>query len=222
MQFTMKSHQQIKDYFLELSKTFDTVFGAPENKKLPFQKDIHEWLNYFYNSPLYRHIHLEYYKTNKICVLHANTFPVAHVDIPMLGFDMIALGDKITGLFFDYTPVITTFAKLEYDLDQLAVKYESEKRKLPEWADFFSNKFYCVTPTMEELPLIMQDIKQSISNYFKLYNDELVRYHLKIKKQNTYCQGQKKNDKTSKALAVEIGEENAFYFLNEYLFPEIK
>jgi hypothetical protein len=218
----MKSHQQIKEYFFELSNIFETVFDKPENKKLPFQKEGHEWLNYFYNSPLYRHIHLEYYKTDKICVLHANTFPVPHVDIPILGFDMIALGDKITGLFFDYTPIITTFAKLEYSLDQLAVKYKSEKRKLPEWADFFSNKFYCVSPIPEEQPLIIQDIKQSISNYFKMYDEELEKYYLKIKKQNTYCQGQKKNDKTTKALGVEIGEKNALNFLNDYLFPEIK
>jgi hypothetical protein len=54
-----------------------------------------------------------------------------------------------------------------------------------------------------------------------LYRDELLRYNLKIKKQNLYCEGQKKNDKTLKALAAEIGEKDAKLFLNNYLFPEI-
>jgi hypothetical protein len=135
---------------------------------------------------------------------------------------MIALGDKITGLFFDYTPTLTTFARLEYDLDKLGINYtKSVKRQLPEWADFFSNKFYCVQPSSEELPFILNDIKQSIKRYFDLYNSELARYNLRIKKQNDYCDGQKKNNKTKKALAAEIGEQHAQDFLNNYLFPKI-
>jgi len=218
----MESHSKIKEYFLELAETFKSVFGEPKNQRLPFQKDSHEWLNYFYQSPLFRHIHLEYYKTEKICVLHANTFSDPRVDIPILGLDIIALGDKITGLFFDYTPTFAAYSKLDYDLDRLHTTYKSEKRQLPDWANFFSNKFYCVGPLPEELPNIMQDINQSLSNYFEIYKDELLRYNLKIKKQNTYCEGQKKNDKTFKALAVEIGEKDAKKFLNKYLFPEIK
>lgn len=217
----MDSHKLIKEYFTELTNSFNNVFGPPLDKKLPFQRDAHEWLNYFYSSPLYRHIHLEFYKTDKICVLHANTFPDPRIDIPMLGFDMIALGNKITGLFFDYTPTFVTHSKLESDLDRLHTKYKSEKRQLPEWADFFSNKFYCVSPQLEELSNIILDIKQSINNYFEIYKDELLRYNLRIKKQNTYCQGQKKNDKTFKALTTEIGEKNASLFLNDFLFPEI-
>lgn len=218
----METHNQIKNYFVDLADTFNNVFGAPQNKKLPFQREAHEWLNYFYESPLYRHIHLEFYKTDKICVLHANTFPDPRIDIPMLGFDLIALGNKITGLFFDYTPTFATYAKLEYDLDQLHVKYKSEKRQLPEWANFFSNKFYCVGPLPEELNNILEDVKHSINNYIEMYKDELLRYNLRIKKQNLYCEGQKKNDKTFKALAAEVGEKNAALFLNDYLFPEIK
>lgn len=218
----MDSHKQIKNYFTELTSLFNIAFGSPQDVKLPFQKQGHEWLNYFYESSLYRHIHLEFYKTDKICVLHANTFPDPRVDLPILGFDLIALGNKITGLFFDYTPTFATYSKLEYDLDQLHTKYKSEKRQLPEWANFFSNKFYCVSPLSDELDNILQSIKQSINNYFEMYKDELLRYNLRIKKQNSYCEGQKKNDKTFKALAVEIGEENSLLFLNNYLFPEIK
>jgi hypothetical protein len=218
----MEAHKKIKEYFLEFVEIFDNAFGKPEDKKLPFQKKEYEWINYFYRSPLYRHVHLEYYKTDKICVLHSNTFPDPRADIPILGFDMIALGNKITGLFFDYTPTFATYSKLDYDLDQLHTKYKSEKRQLPEWANFFSGKFYCVGPTPEELPFILQDIKTSITDtYMSLYRDELLRYNLKIKKQNLYCEGQKKNDKTKKALAAEIGNKNAQDFLNNYLFPEI-
>jgi hypothetical protein len=219
----MEAHKQIKEYFLELEAIFNSFFGIPKNIVLPFQNEKHEWLNYFYTSPLFRHIHLEFYKTEKICVLHANIFSDPKIDLPTLGFDMIALGNKITGLFFDYTPTFTTFAKLDYDLVKIGEKYKSQKRQLPEWADFFSKNFYCVGPLAEELPSIIHDIKESINNtYFSICKDENLKYNLRIKKQNAYCEGQKKNDKTYKALAVEIGNKEAKRFLNKYLFPEIK
>lgn len=219
----MEAHNQIKNYFLELESIFNQAFGVPKDEKLTFQKEEHEWLNFFYSNPLFRHIHLEFYKTDKICVLHANAFPDPKIDIPILGFDMIALGNKITGLFFDYTPTFTTFSKLDYDLDNLKTKFKSQKRQLPEWADFFSKNFYCVDPLVEELPQIIQVIKDSLTNsYVQIFKDEFLKYSLRIKKQNTYCEGQKKNDKTFKALSAEIGSKNAKKFLNKYLFPEIK
>lgn len=217
----MEAHNKIKSYFLELANLFEKQFGVPEDKILPFQKHTHEWLNYFYKSPLFRHIHLEFYKTDKICVLHANTFSDPRIDLPILGFDMIALGNKITGLFFDYTPALTTYARLDYDLDNLSTNFKSKKRNLPEWADFFSNKFFCVEPDVNELDSILQNIKGSIQRYLSLCEQEQTRYQLRQDKQNKYCKGQKKNDKTFKALAVEIGENDANTFLNNYLFPEI-
>lgn len=217
----METHQQIKECFLNISDIFKEYLNEPENKKLLFQKDTHEWLNYFYSSPILRHTHLEFYKTEKICVLHINVFPDSKIDMPILGFDMIALGNKITGLFFDYTPTFTSFSKLDYDLDYLKSNFKSKKRELPDWANFFSKNFYCIEPISEELDSILQNIKNSIKKYFEVHRDEILKLQLRIKKQNEYCAGQKKNDKTYKALAVEIGEKNAKEFLNRYLFPEI-
>jgi hypothetical protein len=217
----MEQHQLIKNYFLKVADNFKKCFGKCKNKKLPFQKKTHEWLNYFYSSPLFRHIHLEFYKTEKICVMHINVFPDPKIDMPILGFDMIALGNKITGLFFDYTPTFTTMGKLDKDLDNLNLNFKSTKRPLPEWADFFSNKFYCVEPDISELPSLLITIEESFESYLNLCRDEQLKYNLKVEKQNKYCQGQKRNDKTLKALSIEIGEDNAYCFLNKYLFPEI-
>ena len=160
----MHSHTQLNNYFNELSLLFLEYFGSPKSKKLPFQKDIHTWLNYFYKSPAFRHIHLEYYKTDKICVLHSNVFPDPLVDVPIMGFDLIAIGNKITGLFFDFTPTVTTSAMLENSLKNIGNRYKSEKRKLPEWATFFSDNFYCVAPLESEMDSIFKDILRYIKN----------------------------------------------------------
>lgn len=217
----MNSHTQIKKYFLEIAKIFEQHFGSYENKQLPFQKTEHEWLNYFYSSPIFRHIHLEYYKTDKICALHSTILPNPLVDFPIYGFDMIALGDKITGLFFDFTPTLTKYKDFENLLLFLKQNIKSPARPLPEWATFFSENFICVSPLEEELDNLIDTIKNYTESY--LQNSSLLKekYNKIIEIQNNYCQGQKKNEKTFKALTAEIGKENTQLFFDGYLFPEI-
>jgi len=217
----MNSHLIIQNYFNELSSLFKEYYGDPDAKTLPFQKDIHSWLNYFYKSPIFRHIHLEYYKTDKICVLHSNIFPNPLVDLPIMGFDLIALGDKISGLFFDFTPTVTESHALRHSLENLNERYKSKKRLLPEWATFFSDDFYCVTPEPNEMDRIFKDIKFYIKHYLEFGRGKLEEYTFNIAIQNGYCKGQQKNDKTFKALSAEIGSKDAKKFLTKYLFPKI-
>jgi hypothetical protein len=217
----MNSHIQIKNYFLEIAKIFEQGFGQHENKKLPFQKSEHEWLNFFYKSPIFRHIHLEYYKTDKICALHSTILPNPLVDFPVYGFDIIALGNKITGLFFDFTPTLTRYKDFENLLSFLKQNIKSPQRPLPEWATFFSDNFICIAPLEEEINGIFGTIKNYTESY--LQNSFLIKekYIKTVELQNKYCQGQKKNEKTFKALTAEIGGENAQKFFDEYLFPVI-
>ena len=218
----MQSHLVIRDYFNQIADTLESYFNTPTSKTLPFQKPEHEWLNYFYNSNVFRHIHLEYYKTDKICALHLTVLPTPFFDYPILGFDIIALGDKITGLFFDITPTITDYKDLSQNLIYLNNNIKSQKRPLPEWANIFSKNFVCISPDVEELPYIINNVKAYIIGYLS-YSDLLLdKYKKNVEVQNKYCQGQKKNEKTFKALIAEIGKENAQMFFNEYLFPEIK
>jgi len=135
---------------------------------------------------------------------------------------MIAIGEKITGLFFDFTPTITTSSNLEHSLKELKASYNSTQRKLPDWADFFSKDFYCVTPDPTELSTMLKDIKRSIVHYLYMGRELQEEYEHNIQIQNGYCVGQQKNDKTCKALAAEIGETDANTFMKKYLFPIIE
>ena len=217
----MQSHLLLKDYFDQLANILQSYFKTPEDKKLPFQKLEHEWLNYFYNSNVFRHIHLEYYKTDKICALHLTILPTPFFDYPILGFDIIALGDKITGLFFDITPTITEYGDLKQNLIYLNNKIKSPKRPLPEWADIFSENFICVAPTEDELSDIFNSVKAYTIGYLSYSSLLLENYRKNVQSQNKYCQGQKKNEKTFKALTAEVGKDNAQLFFDDYLFPEI-
>jgi len=220
----MISHEKLKEYFIILNDTLSCLVGNYKDVDLPFNGKSrldNEWVNRFYKNPIYRHAHLEYYKTNKICVLHSNTFPNPFVDVPIMGFDAIALGDKITGLFFDFTPVSNQEYMLRSFLLELKETFKSPSRPLPEWANFFSKDFYCISPLEEELDPIFAKINEAIKYYLEFININYSDYIKNIKKQNEYCIGQKKNDKTFNALAAEIGKDNAQLFLDKYLFPEI-
>jgi hypothetical protein len=218
---SMEKHNIVKEHFEKVALLFTKVFGEPTNTKLPFQKETHEWLNYFYKSPFFRHIHLEYYKTNKMCVMHINTFPDPKMDIPILGYDIIVLNDKITGIFFDFTPISFLYKGLMEQLKNVKQNIKSPERKLPEWADFFSDNFISVAPDEEEETAILTNTTKLIEFYLDGLNMFYKTYKDNINTQNKYCLGQKKNDKTRKALEAEIGDENAAKFLNQYLFPEI-
>lgn len=220
----MTSHEKLKEHFLKLNTTLTSVIGKFEDVTLPFDGKSgldNEWINRFYHNPIYRHAHLEYYKTNKICVLHSNTFPNPFVDMPIMGFDAIALGDRITGLFFDFTPVDELEYILRSFLRELKDTFKSPQRPLPQWATFFSRDFYCISPLEEEIDPIFDKINEAIKFYLEYVDINNFQYKKNIQKQNEYCIGQKKNDKTFNALAAEIGKDNAQLFLNKYLFPEI-
>jgi len=214
--------ENLKTYFDELNLEFSSVFGNPKDIELPFQKDVHQWENLFFDGdPLFRHIHLEYYKTDKMCVLHSNAFPSALIDFPILGFDLIAFGGKVTGLFFDFTHTKTPIPELTEKLIVFKESIQSKHRPLPEWANFFSKDFICVSPDQEELNYLLECCKLLIKSYFVEIDKLVNSYNDNINVQNNYCIGQKKNEKTFKALSAEIGEDNAKNFLNNYLFPEI-
>jgi len=217
----MNNSTVLSQHFNELSILFKEYFGDPVAGRLPFQKDTHEWLNYFFKSPIFRHIHLEYYKTDKLCVLHSNIFPEPTVDLPIMGFDVIAFGGKISGLFFDYTPTVTISHALEHCLENLHSIYQSKKRPLPEWANFFSDKFYCVTPEPSEIEEILDYIRLCVQHYLQFGKTKQVEHALNIATQNAYCIGQQKNVKTFKALSAEIGKDAAELFMKKYLFPAI-
>jgi hypothetical protein len=212
----------LKTYFNKLLKVSDNFFGCPELNNDNIKTENQTWINYYYQSPLYRHIHFEYYHTKRIEVIHVNHFPNPLTDLPIFGLDMIVLGNKITGFFMDFTPS----TKKHPVLDELLTSFRkslplSEDRKLPEWANFFGKNFVCIVPHPDEVQKIFDSSVDVVNDYLAYVQKYIVTYEKNVKAQNKYCIGQKKNDKTLKALSVDIGEEKAKLFMENNLFPEI-
>jgi hypothetical protein len=188
------------------------------------------WYNDFFINPSVRYGHLEYFRSNngKIEVLHSTFFPSYFKNLPIYGFDVIALNNIVTGIFCDFTNCLDENPFLTKSLKEIKNKYKDYERKLPEWANFFSKDFICIAPK----DLNKEELIKDFIHLFELYVMQAewcntnCFYHLSrnnvlksIETQNQYSINQRKNDKTFKALSAYIGSDKAREFIDTVLFP---
>jgi phycocyanobilin:ferredoxin oxidoreductase len=213
------SHKEIADRYYQNIKYHSEI----ENN------DDIVWENDFYFNPSIRYGHLEYFKSinGKIEVLHCTFFPSYFKNIPIYGFDVIALNNIVTGIFCDFTNCIDERSILTTKLKEIKQKYIQNHRQLPEWANFFSENFISIN-TKE---LDQEDLIKTFSDLFMEYvmfvehenlnglylNSDEVKKSISI--QNNYSFNQRKNDKTYKALSTYIGANKARGFIDNILFP---
>jgi phycocyanobilin:ferredoxin oxidoreductase len=203
-------------------------------QKIEYRSEIENnedivWKNNFYFNPSIRYGHLELFKSinGKIEVLHCTFFPSYFKNLPIYGFDVIALNNIVTGLFCDFTDCPYVNLNLQLKLKQLKDKYIANERKLPEWANFFSSNFICISPKGLNEDELINDFKSLFTEYVNFVeninlngvylNSEEVKKSILI--QNDYSFNQRKNEKTSKALAAYIGASKARQFIDTILFP---
>jgi len=219
----------IKDLYIKHKQILEKYFQNIKYKSELENKEDITWYNDFFINPSVRYGHLEYFRSinGKIEVLHCTFFPSYFKDLPIYGFDVIALNNTVTGLFCDFTDCINPNSFLTKRLKGLKEKYKENIRKLPEWANFFSNDFVCISPKNI-------DPNELIYDFTKLFGDYVLQVEWNNKNglylsrndieksidiQNNYSLNQRKNDKTSKALSAYIGEQKAREFIDTVLFP---
>ena len=187
-----------------------------------------EWLNHIYSCPSIRYGHLEYFKSNNdaIEVVHSVFYPSYYKALPVLGYDVISLGGKVSGVFFDFTPCPYHDIFLQDAIGVVKNKLNHLLRPLPEWVNFMSPEFLMITPKeeyekVEDLCNMLFEIYTGFVKIFdknnKFLNWEETKTH--INGQNRYSEGQRKNMKTQKALAKYIGDEASKTFIDSILFP---
>lgn len=186
------------------------------------------WNNDLYLSPSIRYGHIQFFREKgRLELMHAVFYPSFFKPIPIFGFDIIALGGKVTGIFCDFTRSPFEIEALSRSLKDLKHKYQDNIRKLPEWANFFSEDFVCINPTGLDEKELIEDFTgifrcfigySNWEDYTGKYN-KMEDVKQSINMQNFYSLNQRKNDKTSKALSVYIGEQKAKDFINNVMFP---
>lgn len=176
------------------------------------------WSNFRFKSDIFRMAHVEIYHDAKINVIHVTTFPHSWSPEPIFGFDLIMTNDEPIGGYLDFSPGMKT-----YPFDE-GMEW-MERKKIPEWATVFSDRFVLIKPTSKEELIKFSD--WAVEKY-KWYINEVLTlketgdYEKIIEIQNNYCEIQSKNPRTYNVLKTKIGEQSAKYFMENILFPKIK
>lgn len=182
---------------------------------VPIPTPDYGWENHRYQSEKYRLAHVEIFNQDNFMVVHTCVFPHAADPAPIFGFDVIAGEKKVTGVFLDLSPTVADPGKFH----QLTFKQQRER---PEWGDIFSENWIACRPDQAEMMLIVDEAQRLLKYYLSdvVGKDTADPAAVKIG-QNRYCEHQRKNEHTYKALKNLIGEAKAREFMDTILFPTL-
>jgi phycocyanobilin:ferredoxin oxidoreductase len=200
----------------------------------PYHNPLHVqeftgWSDRFWTGEVVEKCHLktiDILDSRKLWLLHLNIFPKNGFDMPILGCDIIAGPNKISGAFFDFSPVCTEDHVMCQHFNKEADKFTWKKpRQLPEWAEaIFSDHMMAVgNVRAEETDQFLLATTELICYYLDKMNDESVEMGMPTRPLlNNYCINQKKNDQLHNSIrAMGISDEDKDYYINNILFQEI-
>lgn len=221
---------RLNDYAGRISDEFDKSFTRYENPKYTADMRFSGWHDKFWHSSIVSKAHLKTIVPENergLWLMHVNVFPKEGIELPILGFDIVAGPKKITGSFMDYSP-LHGFPHPYHDYMHVRTRNLewNRPRELPTWAkEIFSEDMIAVgnINTEEEL------------NQFIYVTNDLVEYYLDnlsmnafVSKRDTrpilnkYCTNQKLNPHLHRSiLAMGISENDKDRYINDVLFEEI-
>lgn len=223
---------EIWNQLIALSKKIEHLFDESFEKNNE-QELFDNWKDTTWQSKHVRKCHLKTIdnrETQKLWLMHINIFPHTHLNFPILGFDIVAGQNKITGSFFDFSPVIKDLHEHPYMLHMRETVKDlawSKPRELPEWAQqIFSSNMIAAgnLKTEDEIEQLCDVCYHLIEYYVKNMNNDMFVYNSeRIKEdQNFYCAQQKLNPHLHRSiLGMGISEKEKDKYVNEILFQEI-
>jgi len=188
------------------------------------------WSDSFWKKEgLIRKCHLktiDLVEERNLWLLHINIFPEFGLDLPILGCDVVAGPNKISGSFFDFSPIIKQHhPMIKHFAEQTSEVTWRRERKLPPWAKkIFSNHMVAAGAVRNEEVDQFTSLTFELMQYY-LNNMEALAENTKMDTksiQNNYCANQKRNPKLhSSILAMGIPEHKKNYYVERILFEEV-
>ena len=220
---------RLNNYADHIAKSFDEYFIEYENEAMNGLQ-FKDWTDRFWRSDNIQKAHLKTIVPNDgkgLWLMHVNVFPKVGIELPILGFDIVAGPKKITGSFMDFSP-LHGFPHPYHDyMEKRVANLEWNKpRELPPWAkEIFSSDMLAVGNINTDAEL----------DQFIEVTSDLVEYYLMNMKTNQfesnrdttvllnkYCQNQKMNPHLHRSiLAMGISPAHKDAYVNNVLFEEI-
>ena len=212
----------------QICKKLELV-GVPEQEP---GIDEYSWFNKVYSSfRKFRRAHVEVLdrrEKNNMWIMHVTIFPHMDDDAPIFGFDIVCTGNKVSGVFHDFS---VTSNPNHYLMgvfkDQVKDLKWKKERELPEWGKaIFSENMIAAggSTSEEELQQIIDVCINNLDLYLRNVGHNMAASPSNVlMMQNRYCVYQKQNPYPIKML-VNFGltKEQAENFVNNHLFPEVK
>lgn len=176
-----------------------------------------------------RKLHLETARLGAgLQILHCVFFPDPRYDLPVFGADIVAGRGVVSAAIVDLSPVGGALPEpVSGALAALPPRTFSQERELPEWGTIFSPHVRFVRPADagEE-----QQFIELVADYLQVlaaasrqvepqaidHPDTVGRYHGQL----SYCQQQKRNDKTRRVLEKAFNPQWAERYIEELLFDD--
>lgn len=213
-----------------ITNKFDSKFVQYNNAKYTADLHFKDWSDTFWKSPVVDKAHLKTIVPSDgkgLWLMHINIFPRVGIELPILGFDIVAGPKKITGSFMDFSPLHGfEHPYTKYMESKVQDLQWNKRRELPPWAsEIFSKNMIAVgnINTEEELEQFIA-VTNDLVDY---YLDNLEMCAIKASRNtkpilNKYCANQKLNPHLHRSiLAMGITEEDKNLYVNNVLFEEL-
>jgi len=221
---------RLNEYADSIASKFDKCFLRYDNPK--YEDDMHfdGWTDRFWSSHKIYKCHLKTIQPKdlkSLWLMHINVFPRVGIELPILGFDIVAGPKKITGSFMDYSPIGNHNHMYHGHMKRQVYNLSWNKpRELPPWAkEIFSEDMIAVGNIKdgEELDQFIEVTTELVDFYLAnmKYNATFTDRDTKPIL-NKYCINQKLNPHLHRSiLAMGISEEDKDRYVNNVLFEEI-
>ena len=188
------------------------------------------WINRVWANDNVRRAHIDVVDARSskgLWMMHVCIFPDKHNDGPIFGWDVIAGKNKVTGAFYDWSPMLVKDHDMTKKFIRINEKFKPIKqRELPDWAlKIFSPGMIAAgnINTEEEINTLCGLVERQLKEYL----DDIVEYNNTgneeeiIKAQNYYCEHQQQNPHTPRVmLTLGLPEEDVKTFCTDNLFPK--
>ena len=176
-----------------------------------------------------RKLHLETARLGAgLQILHCVFFPDPHYDLPVFGADIVAGRGVVSAAIVDLSPVDSALpVAVSSRLEALPQRRFSQERELPEWGSIFSPYVRFVRPAdaaeEQQFVAVVGDFLDVIAAASAetaaqpTDHPDTVRRH---QGQLSYCQQQKRNDKTRRVLEKAFNPQWADRYIEQLLFDD--
>ncbi|MEY4297381.1 MAG: hypothetical protein RLZZ423_560 [Cyanobacteriota bacterium] len=176
-----------------------------------------------------RKLHLETARLGAgLQILHCVFFPDPRYDLPVFGADIVAGRGVVSAAIVDLSPVAGALPEaVLHRLQALPRRTFSQERDLPEWGSIFSPYVRFVRPAdaaeeqqfiavvVDFLEVLAAAAAEAVPQAID-HPDTVIRHQGQL----SYCQQQKRNDKTRRVLEKAFNPQWADRYIEELLFDD--